>query len=142
MHVAPVSRINTSSVTETGAQKRSEFIVYSLSYLASPLKMKQRFGTARKAPRAAIELVAYPGEMGEAIAKACSFRRVAFGSYMPGATTAADTQRGRRERADRGVELIFCAGGDGTARDIYESIGDRVTVVGNRSPDAAPIEPA
>ena len=44
-------------------------------------------------------------------------------------TTAADTIRIAQEMADEGVELLVFVGGDGTARNIHDAIGNRVPVV-------------
>jgi len=44
-------------------------------------------------------------------------------------TTAEDTQRIARLMLDAGVELLVFAGGDGTARDVYDAVGQRIPVV-------------
>jgi predicted polyphosphate/ATP-dependent NAD kinase len=55
-------------------------------------------------------------------------------SGVPGgrsfATTAADTERAAAAMVARGVGMILFAGGDGTARDLYGSIGETVPVIG------------
>jgi len=48
----------------------------------------------------------------------------------PGPTTREDTIRAARLMLERGVDLLMFAGGDGTARDVMEAIGESVPVVG------------
>jgi predicted polyphosphate/ATP-dependent NAD kinase len=88
--------------------------------------------------RDSIELVTCPGEMGADEARTCGFepvlieslaQRAAADSHVP-ETTAEDTIAAARAMADRGVDLLLFAGGDGTARNILDAIGDRVPVLG------------
>ena len=52
------------------------------------------------------------------------------GQVRRGRTTAADTRRAAGEMAALGVDLLLFAGGDGTARDIYEAIGIGIPALG------------
>jgi predicted polyphosphate/ATP-dependent NAD kinase len=70
-----------------------------------------------------LEIVTYPGEMGEDAARAAGFKPLVVGDINPGATTAHDTRRAARQMHELGVDLLLFAGGDGTARDLYEAVG-------------------
>lgn len=77
-----------------------------------------------------IELVTYPGEMGEDTAKAAGFTPLVIGCIANGHTTPEDTVRAAADLVNYGVELLLFAGGDGTARDIYSAIGTKAPVLG------------
>jgi predicted polyphosphate/ATP-dependent NAD kinase len=77
-----------------------------------------------------IELLTYPYEMGEDEARECTFDPALLGSITKGNTTSADTRNAARDMMSAGVDLILFAGGDGTAKDIYEALGDKVPVLG------------
>ncbi len=74
-------------------------------------------------------LLASPGEMGEREAREAGLDVQVLGTIGP-VTTAADTRAAASAMADAGVELLLFAGGDGTAVDVLEAIGDRLPVVG------------
>lgn len=77
-----------------------------------------------------IELITYPYEMGEDEAKECDFLPTVIGSVKRGNTTSLDTKTAARELLALQVDLLLFAGGDGTARDIYDSIGNNIPVLG------------
>ncbi len=76
------------------------------------------------------KLVTYPGEMGEDVAVRFGFSPVIIGEISHGKTTAADTRRAAQEMLALGVDLILFAGGDGTARNICEAVGETVPAIG------------
>ena len=105
-------------------------------------KRALELGAVPQAPRRAIEalerlkaverleILTYPGRMGEDAARACSFNPEVIGTVGPGQTTAQDTRDAASEMQRRGVDLLLFAGGDGTARDIYQAVGTGLTVLG------------
>ncbi len=76
------------------------------------------------------DLLTYPGEMGEDVARKCGWDPIVLGSITPGKTTAGDTKRAVEEMTREKVDLVLFVGGDGTARDVLESAGATVPVLG------------
>jgi predicted polyphosphate/ATP-dependent NAD kinase len=77
-----------------------------------------------------IELITYPYEMGENETRECGFNPVVIGSIKRGNTTSQDTENAAREMLRLKVDLILFVGGDGTARNIYNAIGDSIPALG------------
>ncbi len=77
-----------------------------------------------------IELITYPYDMGENEARDCGFQPKVIGSILKGRTTSEDTKNASREMLELQVDLILFAGGDGTARDIYEAVDGEIPVLG------------
>lgn len=77
----------------------------------------------------ALEIYTYPGNMGENEAKDLGFEPIVLGQdkkeFQP-----KDTEEAAKVMVEKGVDLILFAGGDGTARNIYSAIGNKVPVVG------------
>jgi len=77
-----------------------------------------------------IEIITCPTQMGEKAALDCGFSPEVIGAETAPITTASDTQNAARDMLDLGVDLLLFAGGDGTARDIYNSVGDSMVTLG------------
>ncbi|MCT4607364.1 MAG: ATP-NAD kinase family protein [Marinisporobacter sp.] len=77
-----------------------------------------------------IEIVTCSGEMGENEAKKCGFKTRVILDVKERNTNQQDTILAAKRLLEEEVDLILFAGGDGTARDIYNAIGDKITVVG------------
>jgi predicted polyphosphate/ATP-dependent NAD kinase len=73
-------------------------------------------------------LVTYPDEMGADAAQ--GFETQIIGTITSGKTTAQDTQRAAQQMAEIGVDFLLFAGGDGTARDIFDAIGASLPMIG------------
>lgn len=75
------------------------------------------------------KLYTYPGKMGEEEALDAGFKPIVLGEIIND-TTAEDTKRAASEILERELDLLVFSGGDGTARDIYSVIGDKLPVLG------------
>jgi len=77
-----------------------------------------------------MDIITYPGEMGENVAVECGFRPCVIGTIDVSRTDATDTKRACKDLRSHGVDLLLFAGGDGTARDIFTAIKETVVVLG------------
>lgn len=69
--------------------------------------------------------------MGEAVLRDVLPEAVLEIVYRPdGRTSAEDTRRAAREMAEREVGVVLFCGGDGTARDVLDAVGDRAPLLG------------
>ena len=82
------------------------------------------------AAREAFSLLTCPGAMGEAVAASCGLPCTTVDLRLGAETAPADTKAAARMMADRSVDLLLFAGGDGTARDISDAVGERVPCLG------------
>ena len=80
--------------------------------------------------REQVEVITYPGEMGEDEVREAGFQPTVIGSIAHNSTTREDTVEAARTMAEMGVDLIMFAGGDGTARDLVEAVDGEVPVLG------------
>jgi predicted polyphosphate/ATP-dependent NAD kinase len=81
---------------------------------------------------AGVRLLAAAGVMGADLAAAFAFETETLpqGERHAADTTADDTRAAAAELTRRGVDMILFAGGDGTARDIHDVVGDRLPMLG------------
>jgi len=77
-----------------------------------------------------VEVLAPAGAMGAQLAVDAGLRVRTLTHAPANPTSAADTRAAAGELAERGVDLLLFAGGDGTARDVVEVVGAAVPVVG------------
>jgi len=77
-----------------------------------------------------LELLTYPTSMGAEAARQAGINPRVIGSTKQDQTSAEDTVRAAGEMKENKVGLILFAGGDGTARDIYNAIGMSVPALG------------
>ena len=107
------------------------------------LKRAKELGAQAEAPERAIrtlksiaflkdsiEVVTYPYDMGEEEAITCGIAPKVIGHIKRGKTDANDTFKAARKMEQLAVDLLLFAGGDGTARDIYRAIGDKIPALG------------
>lgn len=101
-----------------GAEKRAVHRVAQVLQRLLPLKDS-------------IEFVAAPGEMGADLCRAQGYDCVTAGELLDAEhTTAADTEHCAAAIAGQGVKLLVFAGGDGTARNIVNSVPARQLCLG------------
>ncbi|RVU30618.1 ATP-NAD kinase family protein [Neptunomonas marina] len=99
--------------------------------LGAEPKAQQRTLTALEVFKALpMEVLTYPGEMGEQVAREAGFNPTVLGQITTGATTAEDTEKAAIALFEAGVDLILFAGGDGTARNICHALPEQFPVLG------------
>ena len=80
--------------------------------------------------RKELEIITYPHDMGENEARACHLSPVVIGEIQREKTSGKDTRNAAEEMSGMGIDLLLFAGGDGTARDVYSVIGNRLPALG------------
>lgn len=101
---------------------------------ATPVAAERAARTLARLDRRCVglRLVAAAGVMGADLSAAHGFEMEVLpqGRHGEGLTTAEDTRAAAAELARREVDLILFAGGDGTARDIHDAVGERLPMLG------------
>lgn len=77
-----------------------------------------------------LDILTYPAEMGADVVAAAGLGAAVLGSITPGHTTADDTREAARQMQQEGADLLLFAGGDGTARDVYDAVGQEMPALG------------
>lgn len=77
-----------------------------------------------------VRLLVYAGDMGEAVARQLGLTCEVIGAAQSQPSSAEDTRRAARAMRAQAVDLLVFAGGDGTARDIADEIGESLPVLG------------
>jgi predicted polyphosphate/ATP-dependent NAD kinase len=75
------------------------------------------------------KLITYPRDMGENEAIQVGITPTVIGKVAE-VSSAEDTRSAAEKMLDLGVDLLVFAGGDGTARDVYSVIGEKLRVLG------------
>lgn len=95
----------------------------------SPMRAVEALKVVYEA-RDRLEVYAYPHEMGQDEAVKAGLSPTVIGLITPNRTGPADTIQAALDMKRAGVDLLLFAGGDGTARDIYDAVGNQVATVG------------
>lgn len=77
-----------------------------------------------------IEILTCSGDMGEYEALESGFHARVIYKQTSSNTSYDDTIAAAKAMLSEWVDIILFAGGDGTARDIYKAVGDKVVVIG------------
>jgi predicted polyphosphate/ATP-dependent NAD kinase len=81
-------------------------------------------------PLADFDILTGRGALGETIVRTLGFRSSLVGDDRKCVTTADDTRAAAAEMLACGVDLVLFAGGDGTARDIFDIVGSKAPILG------------
>ncbi len=77
-----------------------------------------------------LEVLTWAGDMGGDLAQGMGFTTCVLGQADSVPSSAEDTCNAARALLDARVDLVLFAGGDGTARNICETLGERIPVLG------------
>jgi predicted polyphosphate/ATP-dependent NAD kinase len=77
-----------------------------------------------------LEIVTCKGSMGEQVLLDSSFSYQLLDGLSGTLSTAVDTRVAAKKLCDAPVDVLVFAGGDGTARDVFDAVGTRIPVLG------------
>lgn len=78
----------------------------------------------------AVRVTAWGGPMGADAVRDAGLSPDIAGEPGPGMSAASDTRAAARELVQQGIDLLVFVGGDGTARDVLDAVGDTLPVLG------------
>ena len=105
------------------------------------LRLAKSMGAVPESPKKAMKalsslkelagliIYSFPGEMGEHELVELGWKPIVMGELKE-ETSSDDTIKAAEQMLTQGVDLIIFAGGDGTARNVYSAVGDKVPVIG------------
>lgn len=76
------------------------------------------------------EILSFSDPMGASESIASGLVTTVIGEPRASDTTSLDTARAATCMVEAGVDLVLFAGGDGTARDVFDAVGDRAACLG------------
>ncbi|MBL7249135.1 ATP-NAD kinase family protein [Alloalcanivorax marinus] len=76
-----------------------------------------------------LRVLTWGGDMGEHSCRAAGLEAEVIGA-SPSPSDAAHSREAARALLDAGAQLLLFAGGDGTARDLVDAVGDNIPVLG------------
>jgi len=97
---------------------------------AIPQAANRTLTTLNQLPKESIHVYCLSGSMGEGLIVKTDIPYTVIGQIASSVSTANDTIMAAEIMKSLPVDLILFAGGDGTARDIYRSIGNNFPVLG------------
>jgi predicted polyphosphate/ATP-dependent NAD kinase len=106
------------SLGEAGLDRAIDRAVRALE----PLREAIRSGEVR--------VSCWSGLMGSKVLQALELPCEVHGKTLQGLSTADDTRSAAGDLVNQGIDLLVFAGGDGTARDVYDAVGDEFPVLG------------
>lgn len=95
-----------------------------------PYKAEIAISQLREFKKESLEIITYPDAMGENEVRAIGFKPIVIGEIQKGRTTNDDTIKAAKDMYNLGVDLILFAGGDGTARNVLDAVGEKIPVLG------------
>nr|WP_255775816.1 ATP-NAD kinase family protein [Microbulbifer sediminum] len=80
--------------------------------------------------RERLQILCFAGDMGETVARDAGLSVTVVGDAESNPSTPADSERAAQVIRDSGADLIVFVGGDGTARNMVNALGDDFPVLG------------